>query len=422
MKRLKYFVTGVCLVSLLGASLCGCGKTEEKKSRSDKKHKESSSEQVDTDDNDVSPADIDIGDLGTSDKDESEKASIDIDSVNWEDMYEWTDNEITSLKDVPDAIKDNGVLVIPAKCETIAESAMAERNWIKEVRFEDSSKITMIGNNAFQGCSQLHSFVFPENSNLFQADNYMQMGTIPFGNNRVFSKETKIHNVVLPNGTVTYYFVLQLSDYFVGIPVNNQVYMESLYCPEDFEIKYDDYGDDSIPVNKKFAKYTQKYYEENYSDYGDIQSTAKFTDIDCTIYVVEGSWADLNFDEWTAGDLVKKEYWDGKSYALAENEPVWDIEDIVIWYGDCHTRFDGLEDEYEVKTVEGDEHLYDGYLTGSQFKALTDEIYSMVEAGTLSENRAACRIYIDGTCDATEKYFYTDDESVITALIDKYTK
>lgn len=283
--------------------------------------------------------------------------------------------------------------MIPAKCETIAESAMAERNWIKEVRFEDSSKITMIGNNAFQGYSQLHSFVFPENSNLFQADNYMQMGTIPFGNNRVFSKETKIHNVVLPNGTVTYYFVLQLSDYFVG-----------------------------IPVNKKFAKYTQKYYEENYSDYGDIQSTAKFTDIDCTIYVVEGSWADLNFDEWTAGDLVKKEYWDGKSYALAENEPVWDIEDIVIWYGDCHTRFDGLEDEYEVKTVEGDEHLYDGYLTGSQFKALTDEIYSMVEAGTLSENRAACRIYIDGTCDATEKYFYTDDESVITALIDKYTK
>lgn len=160
--------------------------------------------------------------------------------------------------------------------------------------------------------------------------------------------------------------MLPLSDYFVG-----------------------------IPVNKKFAKYTQKYYEENYSDYSDIQSTAKFTDIDCTICVVEGSWADLNFDEWTAGDLVKKEYWDGKSYALAENEPVWDIEDIVIWYGDCHTRFDGLEDEYEVKTV---------------------------EAGTLSENRAACRIYIDGTCDATEKYFYTDDESVITALIDKYTK
>lgn len=425
MKRLKYFVTGVCVVSLLGASLCGCGKTEDKKSGSGKKHKETSAEEVEEEDRDAGSADRETDDkdvLDMGDKEAAAPAHIDVDSVNWEDMYEWTDNEITGLKEIPDEIKANGVLVIPARCETIAEDSLQDNSWIKEVRFEDQSGVAMIGNDAFGKCTQLHSFVFPENANLFQEGEYLQKGTAPFGNNRLMQAETRLHNVVMPNGVIPYYTLLEMTNFFADTPVNNQVYMDNLYCPENFEVNYADFGSQAIPINKKFAKYTREYYDENFSAFGECRSTARFATTECTIYVVEGSWADENFDNWTTGDLIKKEYWDGKSYTFPENDPIWDISEIVIWDDLIHTTFESLEDDYEARTLEDGERTYEGRLTEADFNALAEEIFSLAEDGTISEDRAKYRIHVDGHCDETEYTYYTDDESVVKALIDKYAK
>ncbi|MBO4695901.1 MAG: sigma-70 family RNA polymerase sigma factor, partial [Lachnospiraceae bacterium] len=196
--------------------------------------------------------DYDFGD----DNDSDVPKTIDVDNYDWESIYKWDGNEIIGFNyPLDEALKNTGIIVIPGKCETIGTSAFGEAAWVKEVRFEKPEKIKMIKNFAFDQFSQLHSFVMPPNANLFQDGNYFQDGTSPFGNNRVLAQSTRLRNIVLPNGKVTYYLLKSLTNYFVDLPANNQIYLERLFVPANFSIRYNDPERD----NPVFAKYTEAY-------------------------------------------------------------------------------------------------------------------------------------------------------------------
>ncbi len=359
----------------------------------------------------------DYGDYG-----ETEAPTINIDDYDWESFYKWDGNEIIGINDpVDEAVKNTGVIVIPSRCETIGTSAFGERPWVTEVRFEAPEKITMIKDFAFDQFTQLHSFVMPPNANLMEEGNYFQDGTAPFGNSRKMSSFTKLHNLVLPNGQVTYYFMHNIANYYVDSPVNNQTFLETLYVPANFSIRYNDPERD----NPCFAKYSKEFYDANWEMYQSISECEEFSSKICKVYVVEGSWADVNFDDWAAGDLIQKEYWDGVNYTFAEYDPIWDVEEIWIHTADGGmVTFEGVEENwaYCIYTKDFDT-VAEGNLDGDTFEALYHDIMALVDSGTYVEDAYGYnRIDIKGYTDLCDYTYSCDDPSVMQGLIEKYTK
>ncbi|MBO4485317.1 MAG: sigma-70 family RNA polymerase sigma factor [Lachnospiraceae bacterium] len=358
---------------------------------------------------------------GDYDGDADVVPTIDVNNYNWESIFKWDGTEITGFNyPIDAALKNTGILVIPEKCETIGTSAFGEAAWVKEVRFEKPEKIKMIKNFAFDQFSQLRSFVMPPNANLFQDGNYFQDGTSPFGNNRVLAQSTKLRNLVLPNGKVTYYLLNTLTNYFVDLPANNQIYLERLFVPANFSIRYNDPERD----NPVFAKYTEAYYKENWSRYDSFNGDMVYAYRPCKVYVVQGSWADEHFAEWTGGDLVQKEYWDGVNYTFAEEDPLWDVRRIRINIGQAYTTFNNQDDGWEVDSYNAErEHVFEGKISPQDFEALYSEAMALVESGRGSIEKYA------GTCIEIVPYGYRDsirikveDNSILEALIAKYAK
>ncbi len=278
----------------------------------------------------------------------------------------------------------------------------------------------MIKDFAFDQFTQLHSFVMPPNANLMEEGNYFQDGTAPFGNSRMMSSFTKLHNLVLPNGQVTYYFMHNIANYWVDSPVNNQQYLETLFVPGNFSIRYNNPERD----NPCFAKYSKEFYDANWEAYQSISECEQFSSKICKVYVVEGSWADVNFDSWAAGDLIQKEYWDGVNYTFVENDPLWDVEEIRFDTGDGMVSFSGIEDKWEFCVYNKDfETIAEGNLDGATFEALYREIISLVENGTyVDDPYGSNRISLDGYTELCDRRFSCDDPSVMQGLIEKYTK
>ena len=438
---MKKLIIGVIGLAVVGAAITGAvllknrDNDSEKKTKKDRK-KDNAIEDIDNDYDGDGIADGGYeGDYGSGMDDsdgyngyddystfDTQPATVNIDDYDWESIYTWEGNEITGINDpIDEAVMNTGVLVIPARCETIGASAFGERPWVKEVRFEAPEKITMIKDFAFDQFTQLHSFVMPPNSNLMEEGNYFQDGTAPFGNSRMISSMTKLHNLVLPNGEVTYYFLHNIANYRVDSPVNNQQFIETLYVPGNFSIRYNDPERD----NPCFAKYSKEFYDANWEDYKQISECEEFGNRICKIYVVEGSWADVNFDSWAAGDLIQKEYWDGVNYTFAEYDPVWDVEEIWLHTADGGmVTFDGVEENwaYCIYTKDFDT-VAEGNLDGDTFEALYHDIMALVDSGTYVEDAyGSNRIDIKGYTDLCDYTYSCDDPSVIQGLIDKYTK
>lgn len=358
---------------------------------------------------------------GYNDGDSDVIPTIDVNNYNWESIYKWEGNEITGFNHpLDEALKNTGILVIPAKCETIGASAFGETPWVKEVRFEKPEKITMIKDCAFDQFSQLHSFVMPQNANLFQEGNYFQEGTAPFGNNHLLQQTTKLRNLVLPNGKVTYYLLKTLANRFIDMPATNQIYIETLFVPANFSIRYNDEERD----NPVFAKYTQAFYEENWSQYKAIMEAKVFAHRPCKVYVVQGSWADVNFDRWTGGDLIQKEYWDGVNYTFAEYDPLWDVSKITIDLGKAYTTFHCQDDEWEVDSYDENRDLvFEGKISPENFEALYHEAMALVDSGKgeIAKYSSVCiTIYPYGYRDETR--IKVEDTSILEDLIKKYAK
>ncbi|MBO4473983.1 MAG: sigma-70 family RNA polymerase sigma factor [Clostridiales bacterium] len=352
---------------------------------------------------------------------DTQPAIVNIDDYDWESIYEWEGSKITGIKDpVDEAVKNTGVLVIPERCETIGAYAFGERAWVKEVRFEAPDKITMIEDFAMDQFTHLHSFVMPPNANLMHEGEYFQEGTAPFGNSRMLSSSTKLHNLVLPNGEVTYYYMHNIANYWVDAPVNNQQFLETLYVPGNFSIRYNDPERDA-PC---FAKYSKEFYDANWEMYQSISKCEEFSSKVCKVYVVEGSWADVNFDSWAAGDLIQKEYWDGVNYTFPEYDPIWDVEEISIYTENGSVDFSGVEENWEVIVYDKDyNHLFEGNLDGDTFEALYHDILALIDSGKVSDELYGTnRIVIDDYTDNTYYGVVDDDGSVVQALIDKYAK
>lgn len=365
------------------------------------------------------PGSNDPGNYGSDDP--TPLPTIDVDNYDWGSVFKWEGSKIVGINNpVDEALRNTGILVIPSRCESIGANAFGEKPWIKEVRFETPEKVTMIEDFAMCELNQLHSFAFPSNSNLFQEDQYWQEGAAPFAPGASIVS-TKLHNLVLPNGKVFYEFMRRLGVCEIGSPQNNQVYLENVFVPENFSIYYNDPERD----NHCFAKYSPAFYEANWSQYKQVLTVECFSNKPCKIYVVAGSWADANFDDWTAGDLVQKEYWDGVNYTFPEYDPLWDIQNIRIEIGNADTTFEGLEDEWEVRSYnENNEKIFEGNITQKAFESLYHEIVALAEEGKIEKAEYGEKNKIKIKCfnDKLNSTYICSDASVLQALIDKYTK
>ena len=415
-------VSAAVIASILLVSACGCGKKDGNKKSGAKKNQDVEMR------NDPDAVDVDRGgadsyDGADYDIEESTNATVDPDDVDWEELFTWDGKTITGVKEdgFSEAVKNTGVLVIPDKCESIGEKAFYEQDWVKEVRFEDPEKIVMIGNDAFENCTQLHSFVMPPNANIFQENNYLQEGTSPFGQACLMSGSTKLHNIVLPDGMVAYSLVNSLSNHWIDIPANNQTYMDAVFCPANFEVKI---GSNPSPT-MTFAKYTREFYEADYTQYGELKDDDVFPSSVCKVYVVEGSWADQHFEEWTFGDLIQKEYWDGKNYTFVENDPIWDVDDIVVHLdGNERVTFYGMDEAWQFIYYGSDgEKKLTGKITEEQFKTLYAEFMALVDDGTLSEDYySSVNVHIDGYLSACDTFYHAKDKAdsaKLKAIVDK---
>ncbi|MBP5353686.1 MAG: sigma-70 family RNA polymerase sigma factor [Lachnospiraceae bacterium] len=346
--------------------------------------------------------------------------TIDVDNFDWESIYKWDGTTIVGINEpLDEALKNTGIMVIPARCETIAGQALGERPWVKEVRFETPEKVTMIENNAFYMFRNLHSFVMPPNSNLFQEGEYWQQGTDPFAGGTGYSYATKLHNIVLPNGQVAFYFLRRLGNESIALPENNQAYLERVFVPENFSIRYNDPKFDA----HCFAKYTKEFYEADYTYYT-VNGCEEFPDKPCTVYVVRGSWADENFDEWTFGDLIVKDYWDGVNYTFAEYDPLWDVEDIRIYTGEGYTIFDSIGEDWKVRTFDGDRNkIYEGYLNETRFEELYREVTALIDAGDYEQViDTKCGIAIFQYGELNGNKYEIPDVNVLKGIVAKYAK
>ena len=345
--------------------------------------------------------------------------TIDVARFDWESIFEWDGNLIVGFNyPLDDAMKNTGILVIPARCEGIESNAFGEQSWVKEVRFETPEKVTLINNYSMSELSHLHSFVMPQNADVLTRDVTIIRATVPFTGTAP-TIMTKLHNLVLPNGEVPYQLMECLANCDIDSPKNNQVYMEALFAPENF----------SIRLNEKigwqiFAKYTREFYEANWSMYKTVNEPTRFAYKPCKIYVVKGSWADVHFDEWTAGDLIQKEYWDGVNYTFVEYDPLWDVRDITVKIGKASAGFYGVEDKWlMVAYDENGEKTFKGVIAPEAFEALYREVSALLEGGNFRETiYSQNEISIGGFGDDLHRSYTCDDPAVLQALIDKYVK
>ena len=419
-------VSAAVIASILLVSACGCGKKDGDKKSGAKKNQDVAMR------NDPDAVDIenaggaDSYDGGEYDIEDPATATVDPDDVDWEELFTWDGTTITGVKEgaFTDAIKNTGVLIIPDKCEKVGEKAFYEQDWIKEVRFEDPEKITLLETGSFEYCTQLHSFVMPPHANLYSESDYMQNAADPFGKACLMSQSTKLHNIVLPDGKVPYSLVSTLSNHWIDIPANNQTYMDAVFCPENFEVTIGT----SPSTTMLFAKYSREYYEANCSQYGELEDDDVFPSTVCKIYVVEGSWADQNFDKWTFGDLVQKEYWDGKNYTFVEYDTIWDVDELTVYMdGNEHVTFYGMDEAWEFIYYGADrEKKLTGRLTEEQFKTMYAEFMALVNDGTLSEETySSASVYADGYCSATDKHYHGKDDAdgaKLRTIVEKYAK
>lgn len=353
------------------------------------------------------------------DTDPDESETIDVNTFDWESFYEWDGNTITGFSGPRnDAVANTGIMVIPARCEAIAPSAFGTVSWAREVRFETPEKVKEIGDFSMNQFPLLHSFVFPPNADLFLEGVYFQPGTAPFAFG-VTSDGTKLHNLVLPNGMVSFALMKTLAIHDNGSPKNNQVYMERLFVPADFSIRYNDPDYD----NHCFATFTKEFYDANWSLYKQVLTMEDFGESPCTVYVVKGSWADVNFDDWTVGDLIVKNYWDGVNYTFAEYDPLWDIEDICFNIGKERAVFNGYEEHWHMyRKNENEEKVFDGTITPENLRALYNEIIALAEAGKLGEGYGTNCVRLDCFGDEKDIWYSCADADVLRKLAEKYAK
>ncbi|MBO4788393.1 MAG: sigma-70 family RNA polymerase sigma factor [Lachnospiraceae bacterium] len=346
--------------------------------------------------------------------------TIDVARYDWESVFRWEENEIVGFNyPLDEAMKNTGILVIPARCEGIESNAFGEQSWVKEVRFEAPEKITLINNNSMSELPHLHSLVMPPNADVLTRDVTIIRATVPFTGTAP-TIMTKLHNLVLPNGEVPYQLMECLANCDISSPKNNQVYMEAIFAPENF----------SVRLNEKigwqiFAKYTREFYEANWEAiYKVAGEPTRYAYKPCKVYVVKGSWADVHFDEWTAGDLIQKEYWDGVNYTFVEYDPLWDVRDITVKIGKASAGFYGVEDKWRMVAYnENDERIFDGVISPDAFEALYREVSALLEGGNFRETLFAQNgISIGGFGDDPNRTYTCDDPAILQALIDKYVK
>ena len=430
---MKKFIISLVGIIVLGAAVAGAIvlMNRDKDSGNGKKGSDGGNTVLSNGDSDVDPnADPDANDGGDPSGQGGEydpvslltptaAPTINVDNYDWESVFRWEGNEIVGFNyPLDEAMKNTGILVIPARCEGIESNAFGEQSWVKEVRFETPEKVTLINNYAMSELTLLHSFVMPPNADILTRDVTIIRATVPFTGTAP-TIMTKLHNLVLPNGEVPYQLMECLANCDIDSPKNNQVYMEALYVPENF----------SIRLNEKigwqiFAKYTREFYEANWSMYKMITEPTRFAYKPCKIYVVKGSWADVHFDEWTAGDLIQKEYWDGVNYTFVEYDPLWDVRDITIKIGKASATFCGVEDKWlMVAYNENGEKTFNGVVAPEAFEALYREVSALLEGGNFRETLfSQNEISIGYFGDDPYRSYTCDDPAILQALIDKYVK
>ena len=430
---MKKFIISLVGIIVLGAAVAGAIvlMNRDKDSGNGKKGSDGGNTVLSNGDSDVDPnADPDANDGGDPSGQGGEydpvtlptptaAPTINVDNYNWESIFEWEENQIVGFNyPLDDAMKNTGILVIPARCEGIESNAFGEQSWVKEVRFEAPEKVTLINNYSMSELPHLHSFVMPQNADVLTRDVTIIRATVPFTGTAP-TIMTKLHNLVLPNGEVPYQLMECLANCDIDSPKNNQVYMEALFAPENF----------SIRLNEKvgwqiFAKYTREFYEANWSMYKRVNEPTRFAYKPCKIYVVKGSWADVHFDEWTAGDLIQKEYWDGVNYTFVEYDPLWDVRDITVKIGKASAGFYGVEDKWlMVAYDENGEKTFKGVIAPEAFEALYREVSALLEGGNFRETLfAQNEISIGGFGDDPNRTYTCDDPAILQALIDKYVK
>ena len=241
--------------------------------------------------------------------DSEQTTEYDIDNINWEDAYIWEGTSIIGMSEnFTQDMRDAGIVVIPAKCTEIGHypsqnHVFSNCVWIKEVRFEKPENITFINSNTFDGCENLTTFVMPPNANLYGEESAIaDLGCTVFGLGRASTGTTNLKTIVLQNGLVYIDFLTHLSG---DEQLSNQMTLDELYVPANFEIKFPS----MTYKGDHFAKFSEEFFNQNYDA---NRYNYKQTDgVPCKVYVVKGSWADEHFDEWTFGDMIVKEYWDG---------------------------------------------------------------------------------------------------------------
>ena len=445
MKKFKIFMSGVCLISIMGSAVCGCGKKSD--DNSGKTTKKNDTEVTESTDDVTSTEDTlatwDVPDMNTDTNggvmtigtgtpsgnplmtgqptEEPAAPTIDIDTYDWESIYEWEGTKIKGLADpLPEEVKNTGVLVIPAKCEIIGVSAFKKSAWLKEVKFEAPEKIELIQDGAFEYCPQLHSFVMPPNINQYE-HKLIQSNIYLFGSSRTKQEATRLYNVVLPDCQIYSSIVTSLGNGDTSDPVNNQTYLRTVYCPKNFSVAYS--GVDFIDfdyTSQMFAKYSKEYKEKNFPDALDV--TINYYEAPCTIYVVKDSWADTHFDEWTMGDLIQKEYWDGENYTFVDYEPSWDINYISFSSSESRTTIHSAHGDWKITTWEKNEVTYEGLISPEDFSALYAEILSLKEEGKLKDGTATNYIRIKGFIEDYDASVREVEEGVLQALLEKYKK
>ena len=430
---MKKFIISLVGIIVLGAAVAGAIvlMNRDKDSGNGKKGSDGGNTVLSNGDSDVDPnADPDANDGGDPSGQGGEydpvslltptaAPTINVDNYDWESVFEWEENQIVGFNyPLDDAMKNTGILVIPARCESIGTDALGEQGWVREVRFETPEKVTMLYNGSMSELPHLHSLVMPPNADVLTGSNTYIWPTEPF-TGAPPSVMTKLHNLVLPNGEVLYQWMECLANCDISSPKNNQIYMEAIFAPENF----------SVRLNEKvgwqiFAKYTREFYEANWmSIYKVAGEPTRYAYKPCKVYVVKGSWADVHFDEWTAGDLIQKEYWDGVNYTFVEDDPLWDVSSISVKIGKADAGFYGVEDKWMMVAYnENDERIFDGVISPDAFEALYHEVIALLEGGNFRETIYSQNQITIGYF-AGEYHSYTcDDPAILQALIDKYVK
>ena len=446
MKRFKIFMSGVCLVSVMGTAFCGCGKKSDDTSGKTTKKKDTEvTESIDdvtsTDD---TLATWDVPDMNTDTNggamtigtgmpsgnplmtgqptEEPASPTIDIDTYDWESIYEWEGTEITGFVDpLPEEVMNTGVLVVPEKCVTIKPQAFKESMWLKEVKFQNPEKIEIVGDGAFARCPQLHSFVVPPHANPYQEGKITQSNNWLFSSSRTHETDTRIYNIVLPDCQVFSAFVTNIANGDTSDPVNNQTYLRTVYCPKNFSIRYS--GVDFVDFDytpQMFAKYSKEYKEKNFPDALDV--SINYYEVPCTVYVVKDSWADTHFDEWTMGDLIQKEYWDGEHYTFVDYEPTWDINYISFSSTGSRTTIHSAHGDWKITTRENNEITFESFISPEDFSALYAEILSLKEEGKLRDGSGTDTIRIKGFIEDFDASMRDEEEGTFQALLEKYKK